>query len=237
MLKQSGVEPLYVQIREIIITKIERNELKPGDQIPTEAYLTKKYGVSRITVRKAVQDLVDDDILIRKQGKGTFVAVPKIERELITVNSFSKRMSEKGFIPGAKVLSKELIEPSSTVCKFLQVEKNAEVIAIQRLRFLDKEPVAIEKSYIPYESYPLVLEANINIGSLYKFLEEEYNVSPGKSEKTLEIIKCNEFEAKHLNISVGEPLFLLTGAIYTTDNRSIEYVKTVFKGDRFRFKV
>ncbi len=237
MLKQSGVKPLYVQLKEIIAIKIERNELNPGDQIPTEAYLTEKYGVSRITVRKAIEDLVDDDILVRKQGKGTFVAVPKIERELITVNSFSNRMSKKGFIPGAKVLSKQLIIPNPTICKFLKIKENQEAIAIQRLRFLDNKPVAIEKSYMPYDSYPRVLEANINMGSLYKFLEEEYNVYPGKSEKTLEIVKCNEFEAKYLDIDVGEPLFLLIGAIFTDDDRSIEYVKTVFRGDCFRFKV
>ncbi len=237
MLKPSGIKPLYAQLKEIIVTMIERNELKPGDQIPTEKYLTIKYGISRITVRKAVEELVEDDILVRKQGKGTFVAFPKIERELITVNSFSKRMSQKGFVPGSKVLSKELITATPTIQKYLKIGPEQEVIAIHRLRFLDQEPVAIEKSYLAYDSYPLVLEANINIGSLYKFLEKEYNVYPEKSEKTLEIIKCNEIEAKYLQINMGEPLFLLTGAIYTADHRAIEYVKTVFKGDRFRFKV
>jgi Transcriptional regulators len=237
MLRGKDAVPLYQQLEDIIQAQIETGELKPGEQIPTELVLADKYNVSRITIRQTLADLVKKGLLERKQGKGTFVAFPKIERELISVHSFSERMRSKGYTPGSRVLSIKLAVATASVRKHLGLEEGEEVIAIERLRLTNDEPVVLENSFIPYSTYPLVMEAEINIGSLYQFLKEKYNVSPALSKKTLEITVANEYEAKLLNIYAGQPLFLLNALVLTEDHQPIEFVKTLLRGDRVKFQI
>jgi len=229
--------PLYHQIKEIIRAEIERGNLKPNEQIPTEQELVEKYKASRITIRRAINDLVEEGLLIKKQGKGTFVAMPKIQRELISVNSFSHRMIEAGLIPGSRVLSMKLTNPTPTIQKYLELNPTDQVIEIERLRLADSEPLMIEKTYLPYKDFSLVMEADIGIGSLYKFLEEKYGVIPAKSKRSLEIVLSNKYEADLLNIRVGQPLFLLCAIVTSHDDKPIEYVKTLIRGDRFKFEI
>ncbi len=237
MLKNNIAIPLYHQIREIIRTEIERGNLKPNQQIPTEQELVEKYNASRITIRRAVNDLVKEGLLIKKQGKGTFVSMPKIKRELISVNSFSHRMLEAGLTPSSRVLSINLINPTPTIQKRLEIEQSDKVIDIVRLRLADDEPVMIEKTFLSYKEFPLVMEADIGIGSLYKFLKEKYNVIPAKSKRSLEIVLSNKYEADLLNTRVGQPLFLLSAIVKSQDDKPIEYVKTLIRGDRFKFEI
>ena len=233
MLRGKDPVPLYQQLEDIIQAQIETGELKSGEQIPTEVFLANKYKVSRITIRQTLADLVKKGLLYRKQGKGTFVAIPKIERELISVHSFSERMRSKGYIPGSQVLSLTLIKANTSVRKYLELGEGEEVVAIERLRLTNEEPIVLENSFIPYSAYPLVLEADIRLGSLYQFLKEKYHVS----RKTLEITVANEYEAKLLKIYPGQPLFLLNAVVLTEDNRPIEYVKTLLRGDRVKFQI
>jgi GntR family transcriptional regulator len=237
ILKNDSAIPLYHQIREIIRTEIERGILKPNEQIPTEQELIEKYNASRITIRSAISDLVKEGLLVKKQGKGTFVSMPKIKRELISVSSFSHRMLEAGLTPGSKVLSKKLLDSTPTINKYLELNQNEQVIVIERLRLADDEPVMIEKVFIPYKDYPLVMEADIGIGSLYKFLGEKYNAIPTKSKRSLEIVLSNKYESDLLNIRVGQPLFLLSAIVKSQHSRPIEYVKTLIRGDRFKFEI
>jgi GntR family transcriptional regulator len=237
MLRGKDIVPLYQQLEDIIQAQIETGELKPGEQVPPEILLADQYNVSRITIRQTLADLVKKGLLFRKQGKGTFVATPKIERELISVHSFSERMRSKGYIPGSKVLSIKLTLATPNVRKYLELGEGEQVIAIERLRLSNQEPIVLENSFISYSAYPLVLEADINIGSLYQFLKEKYNVAPTISKKTLEITVANEYEAKLLKIYPGQPLFLLRALVMTDDKRPVEYVKTLLRGDRVKFQI
>lgn len=237
MLRDNDATPLYQQLKEIIRAMIDKGELKPGDQIPSENELAERYKVSRITIRRTLADLVKEGLLSRKQGKGTFVAAPKIERELVSVSSFSDRMRSKGYIPGARVISIKLIEASSEVRKNLGLTEGELVIAIERLRLTNGEPVVLENSFISYSAFPGVLEADINMGSLYQFLKEKYKIVPSSSKKTLELTIANEYEARLLQIYPGQPLFLLKALVLSDDNRPVEYVKTLLRGDRFKFQI
>jgi GntR family transcriptional regulator len=237
MLREKDAVPLYQQLEDIIQAQIETGEIKPGEQIPPEISLADKYNVSRITIRQTLADLVKKGLLYRKQGKGTFVATPKIERELINVHSFSERMRSKGYIPGSKVLSIQLTLATPSVRKYLALGEGEQVITIERLRLSNEEPIVLEHSFIPYSAYPLVLEADINIGSLYQFLKEKYHVTPTVSQKMLEITVANEYEAKLLKIYPGQPLFLLSALVMTDDKRPVEYVKTLLRGDRVKFQI
>lgn len=237
MLDTNIAMPLYHQIREIIRAEIERGTYKPNEQIPTEQELVEKYNASRITIRRAINDLVEEGLLVKKQGKGTFVAMPKIKREIIAVNSFSHRMREAGLVPGSRVLSMRITNSTPTIQKYLELGPEDQVIEIERLRLADNEPVMIEKTYLPYKEFPKVMEADISIGSLYKFLEEEYGVVPAKSKRSLEIVLSNKYEADLLHIRVGQPLFLLRAIVKSQDDKPIEYVKTLIRGDRLKFEI
>lgn len=176
-------------------------------------------------------------MLVKKQGKGTFVSMPKIKRELISVNSFSNRMLQAGLAPSSRVINIKLTEPTSTVRKHLEIGARDQVINIERLRLADEEPVMIERTFISYKDYPLVLEADINMGSLYKFFEEKYGVIPTKSHRSLEIVLSDKYEADLLKVRVGQPLFLLSAIVKSQKDRPIEYVNTLIRGDRFKFEI
>ena len=237
MLRGDDAIPLYKQIENIIKAKIKTGELKSGQKLPGEKELAKEYNVSRVTIRRTMAELTESGYLNRKSGKGSFVTAPKIHRELIDVNSFSDRMRSKGYTPGSRVISIKLEESSSDVRDYLELEEGAHVIEIRRIRYTNGEPTVLENSFLPYEEFPLVLGADINGGSLYKFLREQYNVIPKSSSKTLELTVANDDEAKTLEVNSGASLFLIKALVLSVDNKPIEFVKTLLKGDRFKFEI
>ena len=147
MLKQDAITPLYVQLRDEIEKDIRSGIYKPGDKIMTEAEMSKTYGVSLITIRKAVGLLIDQGLVVRKQGKGTFVTRPKVSRNMKKLQSFSEMCEQMGMKPGARMLENRLVEADAKTAARLGIEQGSQVVYISRLRFADMEPVAIEKSY------------------------------------------------------------------------------------------
>lgn len=229
--------PLYVQLVEQFRHMIESGELKPGDQFPTELELVEKYGVARITVRRAINELVQDGLLVRRQGKGTFVARPKIERELINVSSFSNRMLAQGLHPSSKVMGVERISATAKLARILGAPEGAPLVVIRRIRYANEEPTALETSYLVEERCPGIAHRDLSQQSLYKILEEEYCLTPDHSRRTLEVTSATSTEARLLQLHVGAPLFLIKATVYTADETVMEYAKLLFRADRFRFQL
>src|SRR5919202_2889223 len=163
---------LYHQLKLILRSKIENGEWKPGDQIPTEEELCERYRVSRITVKQAINGLVAEGLLYRQQGKGTFVATPKIEQGPERLTSFSEQMQQRGLRPGGTLLNRRVIPASKKVAEQLKLELGAPVIQIQRLRLADDEPMGIQTAHIPLSRCPQLLEEELGQQSLYKLLAQ-----------------------------------------------------------------
>lgn len=236
-LTANGTEPLYLQLFNHLKNLIDSGELQPLDQIPPEIELSKQFKISRITVRKAIAELVDCGLLTRVQGMGTFVAKPKIERALVNVSSFTERMQARGMRAGAKALGVEIEPATQKLSKLLGIREGSDVVRLERIRLINQEPVSFETSYLAREFCPGIENENLDDHSLYQILDSKYQLRPGFSNKTLEIAYANSKEGKILGVPKGFPLFLMTALVYSEDHRVMEYVKIILRGDRFRFQM
>lgn len=235
LLDHGAFEPLYHQLKKIIEEKVDLEEWKPGDKISSENDLQIKYEISRNTVQRALDELVQDGILERRQGKGTFVAKPKIEQSLTSFYSFSKVMESQGMNPRDVILKIETTTVKSKIAKILQIDQGEEVIALQRLRQVNDEPIILETSYLPKKIVPTLSSDDLEKYSLYDLLEEKHKIIVTKAKEIFEPVLVRDTESKYLNIPEGAPGLLLDRIAYDTKGRPVEFCRSLIRGDRCRF--
>lgn len=229
--------PLYYQLKQILLNLINQEELKPGDLIPTERELGDKYQLSRITVRTAIQELVQEGYLERRQGVGTFVAKPKIRRGIGLLRGFSEDMSVSGRKPGSKLLSFRSEPAVGAVTAALGVAEGQEVWVVERLRTVDGEPLAHSMSYLNLPAGLTLTEAELHQEvSLWALLESK-GIILAEVEDTLQAIAASSRQAKLLGIHQGAPLLLVEGITYSLQGTPVEYSHAVNRADRFKYTV
>jgi len=236
MLDSSAMEPLYVQLMGQITKDIEEGKYRPGDKIMTEAEMVEHYGVSVITVRKAVGNLVEKGILIRKQGKGTFVSRPKFSRNIKKLQSFSEMCYQMGVEPGAKMIVNQLVEADDETADCLGVEPGSKVVSIVRLRFADGTPVVIEENFFPLK-YAFLLDARFDDNSLFDFLKVKSGVCVAASEKIIELCRASAQEAENLRMKKGDPLLLVKSTAFDNFGEPLYAGKQYINGDSFSLYV
>jgi GntR family transcriptional regulator len=230
--------PYYHQLKEWFHENIANGTLQVGQQIPSEAELCNAFHVSRTVVRQALNDLVNEGILYRRKGKGTFVAKPKISESLVQkLTGFYQDMVDRGFNPITRVLEQKVISASKMLAERLNLGTEDQVIRIDRLRFVNNEPIVFVTTYIPYWVCPGLLHEDLTSQSLYAVLEEKYGLAIARGRRTLEAIAANEQEAKLLEIEPGSAIILLKSVSYLEDGRPIEYYEAKHRGDRSQFEV
>ncbi len=230
--------PYYYQVKEWVSSNIARGNLKPGEQLPSEAQLCQAFGVSRTVVRQALEDLVNQGLVYRQKGKGTFVARPKIREGLAQkLTGFYQDMVERGLKPVTKVLELKVIPASGPLAEHLRLKPGAEVINIVRLRYVNDEPIVYVTTYIPYASCPGLLTQDLSNVSLYALLEQKYGLEVARGKRTLEAIAATEQDARLLGIKPGDPIFLLQSTSYLGNGQPIEYYVAKHRGDRSQFEV
>lgn len=235
-LDRNSITPLYMQIADRLLQMVRSGELAPGDQLPPELDLAERFEVGRVTVRKAIDELTRERLLVRRRGKGTFIAERKIERKLVDVASFTARMEALGLSATSQLMEVQRLSATRDVARKLHLAEGAPIVAITRLRFINGDPAALETSDLSLDRFPGLDEAMPKHSSLYRLLAEEYGVSAERSDKTLEITTATEREAAHLGVSQGTPLFLLRATVYFGE-LPIEHAKILLRGDRFRFEI
>lgn len=227
--------PLYVQIAESLMTRIESGALSAGDRLPPERMLSEMLGVNRLTLRRALRVLAGQGLLIRRQGKGTYIARPKIERHAGSLVSFTRGMQRSGYTPGAKVISFTQSTVDASLSKELQLPTSAPVYLIHRLRTLNQEPVLLERYTIPAEAFPDLQRFDLEGRSLYEVLEEEYGIAVRRARQSLEPVSATEYEARLLEVERGAPLMLERRLSFDENEHPVEFGKDLYRGDRFRF--
>lgn len=227
--------PLYYQIRTKLLEAIENGQLKPGDRVPSERELTEAYGVSRMTARQAVAELETLGYLQRVQGKGTFVSSPKLDQPLAGLTSFSEEMRRRGLEPGALVLSAEQVPAGRRVGQVLGRGETAPVFRLERLRLADGQPMAVETAYVPVELCPDMLSRHFEHQSLYKILREQYGIGLVQATQRLEAVAADAYEADLLGVHVGTPLLMLERISRNEAGEPVEFVRSLYRGDRYRF--
>ena len=236
MLKQDAITPLYVQLMEELETSIRNGVYKPGDKIMTEAEMAKEYGVSLITVRKAVGSLMEKGLVMRKQGKGTFVTKPKYSRNMKKLQSSTEMCEQMGVKPGAQVLENRLIMADKKVADRLGIEPGSNVVYISRLRLADGEPVQVEKSYFPLK-YAFLLEEDLNNGSMFECLKEKAGAKVASSEKMIELCRATAEEAALMDVKKGDYLLFVKSTAYDENGEPMYAGIQLINGDRFSLYV
>lgn len=231
----SDITPRYMQIAEAIIKNIRSGKLTPGTRLATERNLSITYEVSRVTVRQALQVLERAGVLVRKHGSGTYVADSKIERSVQKLTPFSKTMSNKGLVPGAKVIIFKKCQPEELISTKLALSKTELAYYCERLRFLNEQPVMLEKFYLPVKSFPDLEQIDLNNCSIYETLQAQYSLEIKGITQTLEAVGVNSKEAKLLKCKVGTPGLLEHRVAYDQNNKPVEVAFDLYLGDRFRF--
>ena len=226
--------PKYFQIARILRERIQRQEYAPGEQIPTEAELCETYEVSRITVREAINKLVQEGYLDRRQGKGTYVVHQKLRRNIAKVYSFSSDMRQLGLEPRSRILDLRVEEaPPEVARRMMLPETNRRVTRITRLRIANDVPVLIETAMIPEYLCAGLADRDLATGSLYRILTEEYRLMPHHAEETYEAIILSREDAVTLerDPDVPQPAFAIQRMTYLESGVPVEYGTSVGRGD------
>lgn len=231
MFKKNGI-PLYIQLKEKLFKDIKEH-YKTGDIIPAEVKIEEVYKVSRITVRKAIEELVKENILFKKQGKGTFVKEVKILYDANAIGSLTQRLAKKNDILSTKSLEYEIIEHEHYVKDLLKCEK---LLCIKRTRYLNSVPFALMSNYLDYSRVPNV-EKKFKIESLYTFLKEEYKIEFYNANETVEAKNATKDEALKLNIKERDALLSLHRLSYDKHNQEVEYSDILIKADMYKHKI
>lgn len=230
--------PLYYQLVQYLTGKIESGELKPGDMFYSERELAEQFDISRMTVRQALQQMVNEGWIVREQGRGTFVAKPKINQPLIRLTSFSEDMRRLGMKPGSKVIESKVVEADAKIREKLQLDAsgNVRILELNRVRTADDRPIALERTHLPISRFPELAGQNFAGRSLYKLLEEQYGVVAVRALQTIEVGMPNEREIDLLQLNPGVPVLLIKRITFDAEGVPFEYVKATYAGDRYRFQ-
>lgn len=200
-LSRNTFEPLYYQIREDIREKINSNEYPPNSMIPSEAELCEMYGVSRVTVRRAILDLVQEGILTRGKGKGTFVSENYGLTTMNGVQSFTQELLGLNMRPSAKLLSCKIRKADSSLRKVMGLEEGEKVVTISRLRLVNNEPCMVEVMNFPYKLVPGIEKEDLN-ESIYSLLKGKYQQEVVFAKEILEPIIIGEYESNLLELTM-----------------------------------
>ncbi|MFI0486982.1 GntR family transcriptional regulator [Actinomadura sp. 9N215] len=232
MIDPSAPLPKYVQLRTILLDMIERERLPVDAPVPSERELCQRFGVSRMTVRQAVDQLVAEDRLRRIHGKGTFVTRPKVQmpKELV---SFTEDMRARGMTPACLDLDARTIIADARLAGHLGVAPGTAVHVLERLRLADGEPMAVERSHIPAALAPDLFERRAPEGSLFAVLEHEFGIVMDAGEQMIEAGPVEARQAELLEIEPGATVFLMW---QRTFSRGVcaEVAFATYRADRYR---
>jgi GntR family transcriptional regulator len=216
--------------RQQVLELIE--QLGVGTAIPSERQLSVDLGVSRLTLRAALDDLAREGYLVRRRGSGTYVQQPKIAQEL-TITSFSDDMRRRGMTPGSRTLSMNTILAGARLGRFLNVSPSEQIVVVKRLRLADGETMAIETLHIAEALVPGLTPKALD-GSFYDLLRDRYGVMIVEGTQAIEPTVTNEEESEALGVPLHSPAFLFERTSRDDAGRTVEFVQSVYRGDRYR---
>ncbi|SHJ65578.1 GntR family transcriptional regulator [Dethiosulfatibacter aminovorans DSM 17477] len=235
MLDHDSIIPLYEQISEKIKEEIQKGTFGSQKRLPTEGQLAEQYGVSRITIRSAITELVKQGLVNRKQGKGTFITTPSMQKDFKRPGTgFTQICLENGQKASSKVLEAGIFVPDDPkVIEWLELKEGDEAVRIVRLRYVGDMPCIIEENIFPMK-YSYLLDIDLT-GSIYKYLKEEKNIDVVAGELILNIIRPDQKTARLLQKSKNTPLLKISGRSFSTTGEILHVSKTIGYGEEFDY--
>lgn len=227
--------PFYRQLYSQLRKDLSDSKWKPGDRLPSEAELIAEYGVSRITVRQAFELLVNDGLVYRRRGSGTFVTIPPIEHGLNRIISFSNDMQRRGMHPETRVIALFLEQATSEIAQQLDVDLGTELAVLERLCLADGIPISLERSYLVHKLCPGVLDADHANIPLNEVLLERYGIRMARAHQAVQAVAAANTLANQLHITAGAPLFFIEQVTFQQGGLPVEFLQVYHRGDRYVF--
>lgn len=226
--------PVYYQLMNIIMDKIKSGEYSVGTLIPSERDLSELLGISRMTVRQGLHQLVNEGLLTREKGKGTFVTKTKFEQR--NIMSFSELVKEKGLVPSTKVLSFIKETASINIAKLLDIKTSDTIYNIKRLRLASNNPIGVEEVYLPEKFCPRIDEYDLS-KSLHVLLKEKYNHSISYVDSVVESSRPSTTEKSLLTIDGKTPVLHIASTYFIEGGTKLLYEKSVYRSDEYKYNV
>jgi len=233
--------PLYYQLENLLRERIISGEFKPGQKIPTEMELIKQYGVSRMTVRQALQTLTNEGLIERKQGRGTIVAKRKTKyRKFSNVVHLSGSLDElikMGMETSVKVLEMNKVVADKYEADFLQIKPGTKVYRLKRLRICEGEPFGLIVNYLPEEIGSALTISELSSGAILSIIENKLGYRLERATQEIRAELADAYVAKVLEIPVGTALLSIERVVYTDKDKPVEYVHSLYRSDLYGYSV
>lgn len=227
----------YKQIKEDIKNQIVMGNLKGNDKILSESQLCEKFNVSRITVTRAINDLVSEGYLTRIQGKGTFVKDTRVKEGILRLSGFTERMKYKNLDLKTEVLEKKIVAIPQKMADYFNLDNDTQVIYLKRLRIVDGKPLCMSNSYLMPEFFYWTLLEDMEKESLFDLLENKYNFKLEEAEQTIEINYLSNEDAKYLKLAESDPCLKFSLYCYLDHSRPAQFEETYYVGNRYVYQV
>lgn len=228
----NGLVTKYHAVRDLLLDRLET--MAPGDQFPPERDLAQEIGVSRMTLRRAIDELVAQGAVRRRHGSGVFATGPKLDQAL-AASSFTEDMRARGLKPGAHTLEFEVSPAGTRVQRQLQLSEGEEIVAVRRLRLADDEPIALEELHVPRRLLPSLRADDLENQSFYELLHQ-HGIEISSSVQTIEPTVVEAEGARHLGVPVHTPALLFERTSRSAQGTPIEFVRSVYRGDRYKIR-
>ena len=225
--------PLYHQVKDRLLEAIDGGHWSSDQQLPNETKLAELFGVSKITIRQALQELSDLGYIRREQGRGTFVSKPKFGQGPRELMSFTEEMGRHHLAASSRVLERFVTEADLAVAEHLQLRLNAKVLVLKRLRLADGEPMGIQTAHIPLDLAPGFDKEDFENVSLYTLLHTRYGIQAAKGQEQYFATSADSDAAVLLGIAAGAPVFAAERVTFTKSGKPFEFTKSIMRGDRY----
>jgi GntR family transcriptional regulator len=228
--------PMHTQIREIIRRRVLDGTYPPHSQMPSESQMMEAFSVSRITIRQALGDLQKEGLIFKVAGKGSFVAKPKAFQNLSRLQGFGEAMGPSGYETFSQVLSTRQVAASEIVARRLQLALGEAVFEIQRLRYLNREPISVDQSYFPLALGERLVQEDLATRDIFVILENDFGQHLTHADVQIEAISADAFLARQLRIEEASPLLRIERLTYA-DDRPIDFEFLYYRGDAFQYRL
>ncbi len=225
--------PLYIQLKNSLLRLIRQGDIKPHERLPSERELGEEFGISRMTVRQAIQPLIRDGFLYTQAGKGTYVGEIRFEQDR-TLTGFSEEMNKLGLTPSSQVLETSIVPALADMAEKLEISPNSGVIRISRLRKANGQVIALETTHLPQMLCPNLLKYDFSRESLYAVLRQDYGLKLVSAEQTVEAALANRQELHILQLKSPAAVLRMQRTTRTDQGTVAEYVESVYRGDRYK---
>jgi GntR family transcriptional regulator len=225
--------PLYHQLQCVLKAEIESGKWQPDEQIPTETKIAERFGVSKITVRQALQALAEQGYIRREQGRGTFVAQRNFDEGPRELTSFTEEMRRHDLVASSHVLEQSVVPADDSVADALRLPPHELVLILRRLRLADGEPMGVQTAHVPAALVPGLEKENLENVSLYETLQGRYGLYPARARETYFASLADRQAAELLQIPEGSPVYAAERVTLLPNEKPFEFVRSIMRGDRY----